>query len=211
MLNAARSLPDRPYGGDADAPRVEVVSEPRLGASMDLPGTDEEVWAVLSATATALADRVDVYAIACNTLNVYATRLAALDLPAALITPQEAVSSWCHANVVSTVGLLGARPVGSLGEWSPYRDLQHDLEIEVASDPEAIHELILDIKRDGGAAPSHRSRLAALAADFRATHLMLACTELPLVATPVAGKDLIDPTDLLAAALVRRWSDSAAG
>jgi aspartate racemase len=81
----------------------------------------------------------------------------------------------------------------------------------VASDPEAVHELILDIKRDGGAAPSHRSRLAALAADFRATHLMLACTELPLVATPVAGKDLIDPTDLLAAALVRRWSDSAAG
>jgi aspartate racemase len=189
------------YGGDTDAPRVEVVSEPLLGHSMDLPGTDAEVWATA---------RCDVYAIACNTLNVYAPRLRALGLPAALVSPADAVRDWATANAVESVGLLGARPVATLTQWSPYAALTAQVQIETPPDVDALHRLIVDIKADGGAAASLRDRFTQLAAAFESRHLLLACTELPLVATAVEGKELIDPTELLAAELVRRWSDMCA-
>ncbi|MFT5200780.1 MAG: aspartate racemase [Candidatus Aldehydirespiratoraceae bacterium] len=197
------------YLGDEDAPRVIVISEPRLGPSMDLPETDEVVWSVLADTARTIAEQVDVFAIACNTLNIYAARLEALALPADLVTPQAAVGEWCHQHDVTSIGLLGARPVTRLDAWSPYTAAQTRLTVEPPPDIDALHQLILDIKRDGGVA-AHQARFATLAAAFSADHLVLACTELPLVSTRVPGKTLLDPTDLLAAALVRRWSASTA-
>ncbi len=178
---------------------------------MDLPATDAEVWAALASTATALTARCDVYGIACNTLNVYAPRLAALGLPATLVTPNGAVAAWAAAAGIDAVGLLGARPVATLTEWSPYASLATDLRVETPPAVDALHQLIVDIKADGGAAPSLRDRFAALASAFESRHLLLACTELPLVAVAVSGKELVDPTDLLAAELVRRWSESGAG
>jgi aspartate racemase len=198
------------YVGDTDAPRVEVVSEPLLGHSMDLPSTDAGVWATLESTATALAARCDVYGIACNTLNVYARRLRALDLPADLVTPPDAVRAWAAAHEVESIGLLGARPVATLTEWSPYAPWTAELRIETPPDVDALHRLIVDIKADGGAAASLRDRFTQLAGAFDSRHLLLACTELPIVATAVEGKHLVDPTDLLAAELVRRWSEMAA-
>ena len=178
---------------------------------MDLPATDDEVWDALASTATALADRCDVYGIACNTLNVYAPRLAGLRLPATLVTPDAAVAAWAAGADIDAVGLLGARPVATLTEWSPYASLAAVLRVETPPDVEALHELIVDIKVDGGEAPSLRERFVALASAFESRHLLLACTELPLVAVAVPGKELVDPTDLLSAALVRRWSESGAG
>jgi len=177
---------------------------------MDLPATDSSVWPALEATARALAERCDVYAIACNTLNVYAPRLHDLSLPARLITPPDAVASWAEDEGIDAVGLLGARPVATLTDWSPYASLAEGLRVETPPDVDGLHELILDIKADGGAAPSHADRLAALALEFDTRHLLLACTELPLVAIPVNGKVMVDPTDLVAAELVRCWSELAA-
>jgi aspartate racemase len=191
---------------------VEIVSEPRLGASMHLPEADDEVWAVLATTATDLAERCDVYGIACNTLNVYADRLAALGLGTRLVTMPDAVRAWATAIGIDTIGLLAARPVTTLGEWSAYTPLLATLDVETPSDVDGLHDLIDAIKADGGAASEHRARLASLAAGFTASHLVLACTELPLIAddTPYDGT-FVDATDLLAAELVRCWSDLSPG
>lgn len=179
---------------------------------MHLPANDDEVWAVLASTATELAPRCDLYGIACNTLNVYAERLADLRLDARLVTMPEAVRAWAAATGVDTIGLLAARPVATLGEWSSYTPLLDTLSVEPPSDIDGLHQLIDAVKADGGADPGHRARLATIASGFTASHLVLACTELPLIAddTPYDGV-FVDATDLLAAELVRCWSSLAPG
>ena len=81
-LAATRRLLGARYGGDLDAPEVLIHSVPALGLSMELEPNDAVVWKVLRESAEALAQRVDAFAIACNTLNHYEAPLRALDLPA---------------------------------------------------------------------------------------------------------------------------------
>ncbi len=204
VLATTRDRLGSAYRGDIDAPRVVLVSEPQLGASMDLPASDGPVWEALEATAREIADRCDVYAIACNTLNVYADRLRALDLGAELVAFPDAVDEWARTTGIARMGLLGARPVAELGEWSPYRPLAERHEIVTPLDPEPVHALIEAIKLDGGADPDHGRRLARIARELDADHVVLACTELPIVARPIEGVSLVDVTDLVANVLVSR-------
>lgn len=206
MLDAARDRLGRSYTGDLDAPRVEIVSEPLLGRSMDLPASHGEVWPCLEATARALAARCDVYAIACNTLNVYAAALDELDLDAELVSFQGAVADWAGREGVERAALLGARTVAGMGEWSPYRSLADNLAVNGPDDLDEVHRLILDIKADGGSAREHRQRLEAIVARLDDEVVLLACTELPLVAGPIEGRRLVDVTGIVAEELVRRWS-----
>jgi len=194
------------YRGDADAPRVVVISEPALGASMDLPDTDPEVWAALEATAREIAPQCDFYAIACNTLNVYDLRLAALGLEAHFVSFADAVRGWARREHVERVGLMAARPVASLSEWSPYRSLVGELEIEQPSNIDDLHELITTVKMNGGGDRALSDRFSTIVQGFESETLLLACTELPLIAQPVVGHRLVDVTDLVAEELTRRWS-----
>ena len=72
------------------------------------------------------------------------------------------------------------------------------------ADPEPLHHLVEAIKLDGGADPAHGTELSSIVAQLGVAHVALACTELPLVARPVAGVALVDVTDLVANALVSR-------
>lgn len=192
------------FRGDLDAPRVVVVSEPRLGLSMDLARNDEAVWAALRSSLASLAPQVDAYAIACNTLNWYAPRIAELGLPAKLISFQAVLTDWITRTGVHRLALLAAGPVAELGEWSVYRELRGIVEIELPSDPTALHRLIEDVKRLGSADPTLRPRLAALVRGLEAEVVLLACTELPLIANIETDKTLVDVTELVADALVVR-------
>ena len=204
VLAATRRQMGERYRGDIDAPRVVIVSEPALGASMDLPATDAEVGAALEATAADVAARCDVYAIACNTLNVYADRLRDRAGPADLVTFPDVLLDWAEANSIRRLGLLGARPVTALGEWSPYTALADQVELVTPADPDPLHRLIEAIKRDGGIDPGHHGALAAIVEGLGVATVALACTELPLVARPVPGTELVDVTELVATALVSR-------
>jgi aspartate racemase len=188
------------FRGDLDAPRVIVLSEPHLGHSMDLPATEARVWSTLTKAARQLSEQVDVYAIACNTLNVFAPRLRGLDLPARLVSYPEVVAAALVQKKVDRFVLLGAAPVASLGPTSAYSGLQDQFIIDLPPDPAEVDDIIRAVKRCGPSDPSVVSRFAAVLDSLPAETVVLACTELPLIPNPLA-RDLLDPTDLVAATL----------
>jgi len=200
------------FRGDIDAPAVHVVSDPVLGLSMELERTEAQVWAALKADAQALDGRAAVYAIACNTLNLFADRLHALALRPQLLSFTEVVGEYLARSGAQRVCLLGARPVAELGEWSPYRTLRARFDFEPlgAEATEALHQLIYDIKWRGAAHPGLRKRFAALLAGIEAPVVLLACTELPLVAELPGDGRLVDVTQLVAEALLDRTGVPAA-
>jgi aspartate racemase len=190
------------YSGDLDAPAVTIFSEPELGLSMELERNDAPVWECLQRIATAMAPHVDYYAIACNTLNCYQDRLAALDLRCQLVSVTEVVSDYIRAYRIERVALLGAKPVTDLGPWSPYSRLREQVAIELPPDPQALHHLIYDVKTHGGDYPGLARRFAAIIDSLAAETVLLACTELPLIPVVALHHELVDITTLLAHALV---------
>lgn len=208
LLQASRELQGTAFRGDLDAPAVTVHSEPSLGLSMELDRNDEPVWNCLRDTAIAIASRVDYYAIACNTLNVYQPRLDALGLPARLISFADVAADFLRENGIGKVALLGARPVIEFGQWSHYRKLAEHVEVELprGGSAERLHQLIYDVKALGGGAPQLRPQFHALLAELEAPAVLLACTELPLIpigGLDVAGKQIIDVTALVARRLAQ--------
>ena len=192
------------FGGDLDAPRVVVLSEPQLGLSMDLAANEGPVWEAMQSTATRIAAQSDAWAVACNTLNWFAPRIANLGLTAEFISFPGVVADWVARSGVRRLGLLGAAPVTEMGAWSAYRDLAGLVEIETPADRAALQDLIYDVKRLGSADPGLRPRFARIVEAMQADTLLLACTELPLIADFPTSKTLVDVTDLVADALVAR-------
>lgn len=194
------------FRGDVDAPEVHVVSQPALGLSMELERTEAPVWAALEASARALDGRVQAYAIACNTLNLFAGRLHALGLRARLLSFSEVVRRHLQQRAATHgVCVLGARPVAELGALSPYRGLCDQFEVERLNEAQIaqLHALIYDVKFHGPQAPGLADRLQALLAGIRSRTVLLACTELPLISrTGHAPRDLVDVTDVVAQALL---------
>ena len=82
------------------------------------------------------------------------------------------------------------------------RDLAERYDVVTPTDPTPLHALIEAIKLDGGVDPTHGSRLSEIARGLHVDHVVLACTELPIVADPVEGVHLVDVTDLVANELV---------
>ena len=114
------------------------------------------------------------------------------------------VADWVARSGVRRLGLLGAAPVTEMGAWSAYRDLAGLVEIETPADRAALQDLIYDVKRLGSADPGLRPRFARIVEAMQADTLLLACTELPLIADFPTSKTLVDVTDLVADALVAR-------
>jgi aspartate racemase len=204
VLRHNADLMGRDFGGDLDAPRVVILSEPLLGLSMDLSRNEAVVWEALKDTAAAISVRCDHWAIACNTLNWFAPRISKLGLPGEFVSFQSVLTDWIAASGLTRLGLLGAAPVTEMGRWSAYRALADLVEVETPEDAATLHALIHDVKRLGSGDPTLRPRFKALAETMRAETLLLACTELPLIADIETAKRLVDVTDLVAAALARR-------
>jgi aspartate racemase len=205
VLARSRELAGDGFRGDLDAPDVSVVSDPLLGLSMELAHNHHLVWPVLARAATRLAPLVDVYAIACNTLNLYASELAGLGLTARLVSFADVLVDELRRTGARRVALLGAGPVTDLGPWSTYRGLAQEVDLEPLA-PEfkrALHALIYDIKTKGGSDPGLAPRFEALLAQLRSEVVVLACTELPLVRVHAPSRRLVDPTDLVALELAR--------
>ena len=192
------------FRGDLDAPRVVVLSEPQLGLSMDLAANEAPVWAAMQDTALRISAQSDAWAIACNTLNWFAPRIAGLGLRAEFVSFPRVVADWIATSGLQRIGLLGAAPVTEMGEWSAYRDLAGLVEIETPADRAALQDLIYDVKRLGSADPGLRPRFARIVEAMQTDTLLLACTELPLIADISTSKTLVDVTDLVADALVPR-------
>lgn len=196
------------FRGDLDAPRVVIVSEPELGLSMDLRVNEAATWVALDRTVRQIAPQVDVFVIACNTLNWFAPRIQALldTLPnvGQFLSFQAVLHQVLTQAGHNHVGLLAAGPVMALDNWSAYAELQSDIEFETANQSEELHLLIEDVKRFGQKHVGLEARFQSIAQNLSSEIVILACTELPLIATPVVGKTLIDVTDCVAQMLAFR-------
>jgi aspartate racemase len=205
LLTANRKLFGERFRGDLDAPDVTILSESTLGLSMELAENDHAVWQCLRRTAETIAQRVDYYAIACNTLNYYQPQLEALQLPAQLVSFADAVTAFVKESRIERVALLGARPVTDLGQWSHYRALAEHVRIELPKPAvaEQLHRLIYDVKSHGGNVEEIRRRFRDILDALESHTVLLACTELPLIPIEPGGKQVVDVTELVAQRLAR--------
>lgn len=205
VLRASRKQQGDRFRGDLDAPNVTIFSEPALGLSMELEANDSVVWSCLKDAAQAMAQRVDYYAIACNTLNYYQPQLEALRLPAKLIAFADVALEYLQANRIERIALLGARPVTDLGPWSHYRTLAEHVDIELpnAATAQRLHQLIYDVKTVGGQVAGIRERFREILNALESDCVLLACTELPLIPLEPGTKPVVDVTDLVAHKLAR--------
>jgi len=205
LLTANRKIHGERFRGDLDAPDVTIHSESTLGLSMELAENDEAVWQCLRKTAESMAQRVDYYAIACNTLNYYQPQLEALCLPATFVSFSDAVIRFVKDEGIESVALLGAKPVTDLGPWSHYRMLAEHVAIELPKpqQAEALHRLIYDVKTYGGNAEGIGRRFRAIVDTLESSTVLLACTELPLITIEAGGKQVVDVTELVAQRLAQ--------
>ncbi|MEM9464842.1 MAG: aspartate/glutamate racemase family protein [Actinomycetota bacterium] len=200
VLDERRRRRGEAFRGDLDAPSVMVRSVPELGLSMDLARHGERVAAVVLEHAAPLDGACAAWTIACNTINRYADRIHAAGLGGGFVSFPDAVERWLDARPPTTVGLLGAHPVTELGPDSAYAHLADRLRVPDPERRARLHALIEDVKRLGPADPDVRTRFASLCGEIDADRLLMACTELPLVAD--ADDRLVDVTRLVAAALL---------
>ncbi|MEM9513320.1 MAG: aspartate/glutamate racemase family protein [Actinomycetota bacterium] len=201
VLTERRAEMGEAYRGDRDAPSVLVRSDPRLGASMAMDETYDEVAPVVVEHAAVLDAACTRWAIACNTLNAVAPDVAAAGHAQQLVTFPAVLGEYLDAHDGDPPVLLGARPVATLGERSPYRHYADSLRTLTERHLDELHELILDVKRIGPPWVGLGERLDALCARTGGSTFLLACTELPLIASP-DDRRLVDLTTLVAQALV---------
>lgn len=194
ILAANRALLGSAYRGDIDAPRVSIESVPRLSLSMDLAQRGEEVWSVLEREALALAERIDVLCIACNTLHYYQDRLRKRIGHDRLLSYVDVAMEQVLACDEPQVGLLAAGPVLDLHGSSAYGHHPQSHRLELPDDLAAAHRLIEAIKLRGAENEQVRGDMATLCAGYRSSTVLLACTELSLVELSLPGKRLVDVT-----------------
>lgn len=201
LLEENRRRLGQAFRGDLDAPAVSIISDPELGLSMELQKTEQQVWNALRQDVLALDGTVAAFAIACNTLNLFAERIRELNLRSVFVSFCDVLEHYLRSRGLTRVCLLGARPVAELGEWSPYRSLRQHVTFEPVQ-AQALHQLIYDIKALGPRHPELRPRFARLLDSIEADTVMLACTELPLIADIDTDKQLVDVTQLVAEAML---------
>lgn len=200
VLDERRRRSGPTFRGDLDAPSVVVRSDPRLGLSMELERHGAVVREVVLEHAAELDTVSSAWAIACNTINLFVGVVDEAGSGVGLVSFPAAVERWLDSVAGERVTLLGGRPVAELGELSPYRHLADRFDPLPPAMVDDLHRIIEDTKRFGPAAPRPRDEFAALCAALDSDHLLLACTELPLI----AGDDdrFVDVTRLVAAVLL---------
>lgn len=204
ILEANKASLGAAFGGDMDAPDVTIFSIPRLGLSMEIERNEDVIWAVLEEAILAQAERVDIFCIACNVLHHYSDKINGLGLRAEFVSIIDVVRDYLSENHVERAALLSIGKVVQLGKWSPYAVLREQADFEVPSDMDGLTRIVADVKRLGPYADGVRGRFSDILAAVQSDVILLACTELPLVAPDIPGKTLVDVTRLLAEAMARK-------
>lgn len=194
------------FRGDEDAPAVLIHSDPRLGASMSLDDTIDSVRDVVFEHAPLFDGSCGTWVIACNTINRLAPDIVETYPGSSFVGFAEVVESLLDdLGSESRVALLGAAPVARLAHNSPYVAIADRLQLLPPSLIDEVHALILDVKRLGPSTSELSRRFDDLCAQIDADHLLLACTELPLL--DGTDKRAIDVTRAVAAHVVHQRID----
>lgn len=202
--------------GDASMPPMHVVSLPELGMTMELDRRADHVWARLAPVIEKLCGTdTAMLAIACNTTQFFAGRIRAICDPAGVcfVSLPEVVAAWLAGRRVGEVALVGIPYVADLGAgWSGYEAPLRELKVEQLEPAtlDRLVELAYRVKAEGPTHHGLNQLRAILNQGVRSSHVVLALTELSvlLALQRKAGrshKTLIDPVELYAEALARRW------
>jgi aspartate racemase len=192
------------FRGDLDAPNVTIYSIPELGYSMELEKNYTKVWDILQKAIKNICKKVDYFAIACNTLNLYSTKIEQIYLKHKFISTYDVVKEFIIENNLEKVCIVGALPVIQMEKYSVFEPLKNSYEIEVPKDFQKVHQLIYDVKKYGGDNHKVIDGFRHIIFDIESKNVFLACTELPLINFTHSEKNLIDVTSLLAKKLVEK-------
>lgn len=192
------------FHGDLDAPDVTIFSVPQLGHSMELEKNYNKVWEILEVAIRDICKRVDYFAIACNTLNVYSEKIEKIYLKHKFISTFDVVKNYLVENSLEKVSIIGALPVIEMKQYSVFRPLCNTFNVEVPKDFKKVHQLIYDVKKYGGDSHKVINDFRIIVDKLESENIFLACTELPLITLQYRNKNLIDVTQLLAKKLVEK-------
>ena len=201
--------------GDVSMPRMEVVSVPELGLSMELGERLAPVEAALETAARQLAGRgVKLLALPCNTTSFFVPKLHqwCAGTQTRYLSMTEVTGAWLRREGVTEVALVGINYVADLGHWSAYREPLAGMKIELLNGEalERVRELAYAVKAEGPNHPLLSKLRAILNRYVTSKHVVLGLTELSLLVElqkggGKSGKVLIDPMNLYADALAREY------
>lgn len=192
------------FTGDLDAPNVTIVSIPELGHSMELEKNYNKVWHILEDAVKDICKRVDYFAIACNTLNVYSSKIEKIYLKHKFVSTLDVVKDYLVENSLTNASILGALPVIKMDNFSVFQPLNDSFNVEVPKNFNKMHQLIYDVKKFGANSDSVINDFKAVVNKLDSKDVFLACTELPLIKSKFEEKNIIDVTKLLAKKLVEK-------
>jgi aspartate racemase len=208
ILKANKAKMGKKFKGDQDAPHVVIHSVPELGLSMDIDQYKEEVRRSLLDTVGKIAKEAGLLAIACNTLHYYSRdihrEISQLKLNVEFVSIVDAVTHYIKSNNIKQVALLGSKYGMDLGKEGIYTPVLGVADIELPTDLNDVHQLVYDIKRLGPDDDAVKYKFMSIISRLNSKHILLACTELPLVKPKLDGIHFIDGTDLLAQELVEK-------
>lgn len=204
LLDAQKQILGAEFRGDVDAPAVVVFSVPALGLAIDMNRYQVSLWDVMEREVSALAVHVDLICIACNVLHLFVDRLRALHLPVEIVSVTEVAARHLRYRGINKAGLLSISSVMELGALSPYAPLQKTATLVTPANHTVMDRLVSDIKRLGPDSGELGDTLEQQVRGLNVGHVLLACTELPLISRPIEGVEQIDVTRLLAYEVVRK-------
>ena len=203
LLENRKILGER-FRGDIDAPHIVIHSVPQLGLAMNFSSHEDDLWLALKNALIAMDGQIDLVCIACNALHAFTDRIYQLNLNMEFVSIIDVVKEHVVSQSLGTLGLLSISAVMSLNPRTPYAPLQEITSVVTAPNHGEMDALIRAIKLTGEATRDLQDQYESIVRRMNVEHVVLACTELPLVMRPILGITQIDASQLLANALANK-------
>ena len=197
--------------GDVSMPRVEMMSLPETGLSMEMESRLDVVSGALEQAVREMCRRgVKALALPCNTMSYFAPKIH--EWCAGTQTRFESMAEVTGRSLrragITEVALVGINYAADLGHWSAYREPLAGMKIELLNGEalERVRELAYLVKSEGPNHPLLSKLRDILNKHVTSKHVVLALTELSLLVElqkggGKSGKVIIDPMSLYAESL----------
>lgn len=201
--------------GDVSMPPVTVFSLPVLGLTMELDRREEEIWPHLRhAVQEACRSGAQVLTIACHTTHYFTPQIRTIcaEYGTEFLSMAETLGVWLRSQGIGEIALMGIRYVSELGPWSAYREPLAGIQVERPTEraKQLLDELAYEVKAEGASEAGLNRLRNILREEVKCDAVVLALTELSILLSlqrkkGKSGRRLIDPLELYAEALARRY------
>ncbi len=204
ILHENRQYLKDEFKGDLEAPNVTIFSIPKLGLSMELEKNYDIVWETLKEAVIEICKYVDYFVIACNTLNVYTSKIESIGYKGKFLSTLDVLNEYIEKNNLNQIAIIAAMPILQMKEYSVFKPLYENFNVELPQDFLKVHNLIYEVKKSGADNAKVIKEFDDIVKSLESKDIFLACTELPLINYKTKDKNLIDVTQLLAKSLIEK-------